>query len=58
MTLKDFRALCAKNGLVIREIRAESNHFLGRILCALGLKNLGASRIVARVARAGENRRG
>ena len=58
VTLKDFRALCAKSGLVIREIRAESNHFLGRIFCALGLKNLGASRIVARVARAGaENRR-
>ena len=52
VTLKDFQALCAKSGLEIREIRAESNHFLGRILCALGLKNLGASRIVARVARA------
>ena len=52
VTLKDFRALCAKSGLAIREIRTESNHFLGRILCALGLKNLGASRIVARVARA------
>ena len=58
VTLKDFRALCAKSGLEIREIRTESNHFLGRVLCALGLKNLGASRIVARVARAGENRRG
>ena len=51
VTLKDFRALCAKSGLVIREIRTESNHFFGRLLCALGLKNLGASRVVARVAR-------
>ncbi|MBR0068137.1 MAG: hypothetical protein IJQ00_11120, partial [Kiritimatiellae bacterium] len=51
VTLKDFRALCEKSGLVIKEIRAETNHFLGRILCALGLKNLGASRIIARVSR-------
>jgi homoserine O-acetyltransferase len=58
VTLKDFQALCAKSGLEIREIRAESNHFLGRILCALGLKNLGASRIVARVARAEVGKRG
>ncbi len=58
VTLKDFQALCAKSGLEIREIRAESNHFLGRVLCALGLKNLGASRIVARVARAGAEKRG
>ena len=51
VTLKDFRALCAKSGLVIREIRTESNHFFGRLLCALGLKNLGASRVVARISR-------
>ncbi|MBQ6328716.1 MAG: homoserine O-acetyltransferase [Kiritimatiellae bacterium] len=51
ITLKDFRALCEKEGIRILEVRAESRHFLGRILLALGLKNLGASRIVARIAR-------
>ena len=51
ITLKDFRALCEKEGIKILEVRAESRHFLGRILLALGLKNLGASRIVARIAR-------
>ena len=51
VTLKDFRALCAKSGLEVKEIRAEADGVVGRILCALGMKNLGASRIVARVAR-------
>ncbi len=51
ITLKDFRNLCEKEGIEIREIRAESRHLTGRILLALGLKNLGASRIIARIAR-------
>ena len=51
ITLKDFRALCEKEGIEIREVRAESRHFFGRLLMALGFKNLGASRIVARIAR-------
>ena len=50
ITLKDFRALCDKEGIEIREIRAESRHPIGKLLLALGLKNLGASRIVARIA--------
>ena len=52
ITLKDFRELCAKEGIRICEIRAESRRPLGKLLCALGLKNLGASRVIARVARA------
>ena len=52
ITLKDFRELCAKEGIVIREIRAESRRPVGKLLCALGLTNLGASRIIARIARA------
>ena len=52
ITLKDFRALCAKEGIRICEIRAESRRPVGKLLCALGLKNLGASRVIARVARA------
>ena len=51
ITLKDFRALCDKEGIEILEVRAESRHLLGKVLMALGLKNLGASRIVARIAR-------
>ena len=50
ITLKDFKALCDKEGIEIREVKAESRHFVGKLLMALGLKNLGASRIVARIA--------
>jgi len=51
ITLKDFRRLCDKEGIEILDVRAESRHPVGRLLLALGLKNLGASRIVARIAR-------
>ena len=52
ITLKDFRALCEKEGLAVVEVQAESRHLLGKALMALGLKNLGASRIIARIAKA------
>ena len=51
VTLKDFRRLCDKEGIDILEVRAESRHLIGKALLALGLKNLGASKIVARIAR-------
>ena len=51
VTLKDFCSLCKKEGYVIKEVRAESRHLVGKLLLALGLKNLGASKIVARIAR-------
>ena len=51
ITLKDFRRLCEKEGFVIKEVKAESRHFFGKLLLALGFKNLGASRIIARIAR-------
>jgi homoserine O-acetyltransferase len=51
ITLKDFRRLCDKEGFEIREVKAQSRHVLGKILLALGFKNLGASTIVARIAR-------
>lgn len=51
ITLKDFRELCRAEGIEIRETRAESRHFFGKMLLALGLKNLGASRITARIGR-------
>ena len=52
ITLKDFRNLCEREGIEILDIKAESRHPFGKLLLALGLKNLGASRIIARIARA------
>ena len=51
ITLKDFMALCNAEGIDVLEVRAESRHLLGKLLMALGFKNLGASRVVARIAR-------
>jgi len=51
ITLKDFRALCKAEGLEIVEVKSESRHPVGKLLLALGLNNLGASRIVARIHR-------
>ena len=51
ITLKDFKALCDKEGIEILEVKAESRHPIGKFLMALGFKNLGASRIVARIRR-------
>ena len=51
ITLKDFRALCDKEGIEIKEIRAESRHLLGKLLLLFGFKNLGASRIIAKIVR-------
>ena len=51
ITLKDFKSLCDKEGIEILEVKAESRHLIGKILMSLGFKNLGASRIVARIRR-------
>ena len=51
ITLKDFRDLCDREGIEILEIKPMSSRPLGRILCKLGFLNLGADRIVARLAR-------
>ena len=51
ITLKDFKALCDAERIEIVEVAAESRHLIGRILLALGFKNLGASRIIARIRR-------
>ena len=50
-TFDDFKALCAKEGIEIKEVRAEAAGWFGRFLLALGLKNLGADRVVCRLAR-------
>jgi homoserine O-acetyltransferase len=54
ITLKDLKALCEADGIEIKEIKAVSRHFFGRILLSLGFKNLGASQIVARIRRKGK----
>ena len=51
ITLKDFKALCDAERIEIVDVKAESRHFIGKILLALGFKNLGASRIIARIRR-------
>lgn len=51
ITLKDFTALCEKEGIEIRQVKAESRHFIGKLLMLLGFKNLGASKIIARIAK-------
>ena len=51
VTLKDFQNLCEQEGYEIREVCAESRHLFGKILLFLGFKNLGASKIIARIAR-------
>ncbi len=51
ITLKDFKALCAAEGIDILDVRAECRHVFGKILLALGFKNLGATKIIARLAR-------
>ncbi len=56
ITLKDFKALCQAEGIEILEVRSECRHPLGKLFLALGLKNLGATRIIARIARRGFSR--
>ena len=51
ITLQDFRKLCDEEGIEIREVKAESRHLFGKLLLALGFKNLGASRIICRIAK-------
>ena len=41
-----------KEGIAIKEIRTEADTFLGRLFLKLGLLNLGATRVIARLARA------
>ncbi len=50
ITWKDFKALCAAEGIAILNVRAESRHPIGKLFLALGFKNLGATKIIARLA--------
>lgn len=51
ITLKDFTDLCRKEGIEIKQVKAESRHLLGKILMFFGFKNLGASHITARIVK-------
>jgi homoserine O-acetyltransferase len=50
-TLKDFIALCQKEGIVIQELICQSNSWLGQLLLLLGFKNFAASKVVVRIKR-------
>lgn len=50
-TYRDFRALCAQEGIEILEARGEASGWFGRLLVKLGLVNLGADRVIALIAR-------
>ncbi|MBQ5794447.1 MAG: homoserine O-acetyltransferase, partial [Kiritimatiellae bacterium] len=51
ITLRDFRRLCDRDGIEICEVKAESRHPIGKLLLFLGLKNLGATTIIAQIRR-------
>ena len=55
VTLKDFGELCKAEKIEILEVKAESRHIFGKLLLLLGFKNLGASRIIARIRRKQES---
>ena len=50
-TYKDFCALCRKEGIEVKATHAEASSWFGRLLLALGFKNLGADRVICRLAR-------
>jgi homoserine O-acetyltransferase len=52
-TLKDFVALCRADGIEILELTCVSDCGFCRLLNAIGLRNAGASQVLARVSRAG-----
>ena len=50
-TLQDFLRLCAEDGITVKHIRCLSRSRVGRLLNALGHRNLGADRVIAHIAR-------
>lgn len=50
-TLKDFIYLCKEEGIRIDGLVTQGRGIIERILLALGFKNLGASRVIVRIAR-------
>ncbi len=50
-TLKDFLALCKEENIRILDLVCKGRGLTERMLLAMGLKNLGASSVIARIAR-------
>lgn len=50
-TLKDFVDVCLQDGIEIRRVSCVAVGVLSRLFLALGLKNLGADRVVVEIAR-------
>ena len=50
-TLKDFLALCAEDNIQILDLIGQGRGFTERLLVGLGMKNLGASSVIARIAK-------
>jgi len=50
-TLKDFTDLCQKENFVVESITCQGKGLLGKTLLALGLKNLGASSVIAHISK-------
>ena len=50
-TLNDFLSLCHTDGIVVKEIRALPGGPCSRALLALGARNVGAERVIVRIAR-------
>ena len=50
-TVRDFRDLCAAEGIIIEEMVSITDNSIDRALSALGLVNAGAGRVLARVRR-------
>ena len=53
-TLNDFLALCRTDGIAVQEVRALPGGACSRALLALGAKNIGAERVIVRIARGEE----
>ncbi|HNX33979.1 MAG TPA: homoserine O-acetyltransferase [Kiritimatiellia bacterium] len=50
-TLKDFLALCRDDHIEVLDLICQGRGFTEKALLALGLKNLGASRVIVRIAK-------
>jgi homoserine O-acetyltransferase len=50
-TLRDFIALCAEDGIVVKRIHCLADSAWGRLLIRLGAANLGADRVLVQIAR-------
>ena len=53
-TLADFEDYCHKQGIEVREVHYLADTWRGRMLLRAGLRNLGADRVIARIARSGQ----